>query len=245
MSNDVLRSLLTAFISGDREGAVSAATQALDGYIHDFIFPDDTSPAGDVYGDEIIPADPMGGIDDIEDVELPLDDELPLDGDTLPADDTGLGSDLDADLGADLGGDLDFADDTLPFESAAIDDDLNLEVPGGDDDDAMIAAIGDEVGLTGDDVTGVSELPADGEGELPATGTADLVGVEVDAEQSDEVVSAVKVIYSDDTDFTFFTFTRDAEQVVSLINKLNGGEEELDMDPESLAGMLGESFVLL
>ena len=225
MNDDVLRTLLTAFIAGDRVGAVNAATQALDSYVHDFIFPDEAAP-GEMTFDE-----PM---DDVP-MDAPLDD--------VPMDDVPMDAPLD-DVPVDAPADN--LDDMMAFESVSAPPEDDLQVPGVEDDSTALAAMSDEMGMTGDDVTNVEELPGDAPLDAEAGPQPNVVDVMVDPEQGDQVVSAVKVIYDNDTDFTFFTFARDAEQVVALVRQLCCGDEgQADMSLDDLTGQLKESFILL
>lgn len=251
MSNNALRTLLTAFIAGDREGAAQAAKDALDGYVHDFIFPEDAvqDDLGDL-GDANIVNDE---IDDVEDPFLPDENDIE-DSNVMPDIDTPMADDQ-VDVPMDP---LDDTDDDLDpnFTFEALDLDMqqddstsdDLEVPGQNDDDAALGSIADGLGVTGDDVTDIEEIPSD-DGVGDNTGGEvhpNVVSVSIDPDQGDDVVSAVKVIYDNDTDFTFFTFARDAQRVVDLVQELCCGDEGIsNMSVDDLTTSLQESVILL
>ena len=215
---DALMSLVIAMISGDREGARTTAVDAVDQYVHDFIFPDEASDLGDDMGgfDDMSYDDVVGDPDpDLEHQELPGDAQ-----DELEHDDEVFGESVDLDDLDDIEG------------SAVAVDDVSDEM-GGDE------AFGDtDVEMDALDADMDADLEADTVGE-----EGNLIDVAVDPEASDDTVSAIKMIYDNDTEKTFYTFTSDADEVVLAIKSLMANNS--DVDAPTVMESIRESFTIL
>lgn len=206
-----LVNFLQQVVAGNRDEAANIIKDQLDEIIHDFIFPGDAESNND-----------FGAAAAVDGIDNPFEDQAELpDSDLEGGFEDGLfDDDLDGLEGMEGLEDLDDVAESLDDDDAElllgsadadkVEDDSGIADVDSEDTDLDLDALSDELGdATLSDIEDFDEV----DGAAAKT----VVAAEVDHNNSDGSVVPVKLIYSDGSDFEFYTLSDSADQVAQVL----------------------------